>query len=233
MPGLLDLPVELRLRIYESLPRTWLFADVRVGDPCWLFTPTIADHLEYAFDPAILRVNKKISAEAKSVLYGQNTFFFELAGSDPMLPYDWLTDWSAFYHLRNVNIQLREDGGEGILASDAVVLRGRLEGLCTILCKASALRHVTIAVYDWRRFEDAGETSDVFAKSLKKRRDEWQSILEPLASLPETLTFNLDKPIWAACNLKEKGRRIVADAIGSCVEDVMGNRGKAEEAKEL
>ena len=67
MPGFLDLPVEIRLRIYHSLPKTWCFTDVPIYD--YTGPPTIADHLEYAFDLAIIRVNKHISEEGKSALY--------------------------------------------------------------------------------------------------------------------------------------------------------------------
>lgn len=157
------------------------------------------------------------------------SFYFELVGGRPPGPsYAWLREWPAFQHLRNVNIQFWELGGEDTVVSDAPVLRRRLQEICAILCLAPSLERVTIAVYDWRRFDSSSET---FAKLLETRRDDWRSVLTPLASLPEQLAWGLETPIVVAWNLKGDGGRIVAEAVGRCVEDIMGSRGA--EKKEL
>ncbi|KAG7008945.1 hypothetical protein G7Y79_00004g015290 [Physcia stellaris] len=227
MPGLLDLPLELRNLIYSHLPRTWRFTDVPAMDP-WSENenenhPTIADHLEYSFSPAILRVNKQISAEAHQALYARNVFYFELVGGRPSYA-PMLLEWPALHHLRNVNIQFWEVGGEEF---DARVLRRQLEEICAVLSLAPSLERVIIALYDWRRFG----TGDTFAELLERRRKDWRAVLEPLASLPEQLTWELETPIVVAWDLKGDGGRIVAEAVGKCVADIMGRRGA--EKKEL
>ncbi|KAI4126411.1 MAG: hypothetical protein LQ347_004985 [Umbilicaria vellea] len=66
LPGLLRLPVEIRLEIYRHLLK-----HRPLDHP---FDGLAITSAAYTFDPAALHLNKQIASEAKRVFYGENTW---------------------------------------------------------------------------------------------------------------------------------------------------------------
>ncbi len=188
MTGILALPIEVRLQIYQEL----VIYDRPYEDHPW------GGHLlaswAYRFYPAILGVNRQINQEAMEIFYGMNQLRFyinlraprrrnveassrTLKGFQNSLCFHFIQylsfDMYLSCNMRRTYITCPKELLRNIKRAQA-----RFDQICLVLTGAPKLRDVEIAWNDDLPFGDF---------------DPKRLLLHPLGRLPTTCTFKVDQ----------------------------------------
>lgn len=145
--------MEIRLEIYRELrtPRYYSFMDEGNDD-------FLVSRWPFGFSSALLRVNKKLNAEAKMVFYDENTYVTVIDIGDPSVGYDVVFEDRLHRHamLHNVkaaHVHLRMTG-ELVLQSSTEngsrpsYIRNSMKALCQEFAAAPSLKSLRLSVRD-------------------------------------------------------------------------------------
>ena len=199
--------MEVRLDIYRELraPRYYSFMDDSGNND---FPPS---RWPFGFHTAVLRVNKKINAEAKVVLYGENTYVLAIDSEDPKLmcsynavSMDKSHRQAMLQFARTAHVHLKMSGELYFKnRTDGITyVRTSLEALCKELNMAPALGLKTLKISLWDEFHrrlwtPGDEMDDVVpvTAELDESEDSRWEILRPLADVPEVISLELGEVV--------------------------------------
>ena len=225
MAGFFDTALETRLQIYRNLLHE---------RPIWA-----RGHCVYGFNPALLRVNKQISAEAATVLYGENIWQHKLSTIEYSRDMGKYLSTSLWIHSLLRSSNLRKIRFEFCFTPKETLHSPWY--VCEALSEAPALRAVGIAWSDQVYFHDKSERwflpywtglNYESVSSVSEYRMLRQRFLKPLVLLPKRATYSIIRVV-IRCNGRRKTFTELEDAIRQDVEDTMSRRGERDVAKDV
>ena len=235
MAGFLDLPVEIRLQIYEYLPKSWrnmgrLYPKGKSKE--------LYSHLRYSIDLDILYVNKKIHEEATAFLY--RDWHFRIIDSQYQPCWEMLLVLPALQLLRTITITCLTSLGSTSTTSYTPRVESCLLNLCLVLPQGLNLTLIKVRLIDesirsqllYTGEVDLRKHSDITETLINNCQFQWRSLFAPLAHLPRGIVskiearFYLDFRPWAWSDqgMRIKIQKRFLDAFADCVQDVIDHR---------